>query len=363
MTGVLPRLAAACVAGCAIALTSACSTLGYYWQAANGERALLAARRPLASLIADPATPPALKARLQLAAQARAFASDRLHLPRNDSYTGYADLGRAYAVWNVYVTPEFSVQPVEQCFPIAGCVAYRGYFHAAAAAAAAARWRARGDDVAVVGAPTFSTLGWFDDPVLSTMLRWGDAALVGQIFHELAHQKFYVKGDTQFNESWANFVEQEGLRQWRAAHGEPADEGVAQARRRAFTRLMLSTRDALAALYAQPLETDVMRTRKQAAFARLEARYRRLRDTRWGGYAGYDAFFDKPLNNADLVPFGVYDAWVPGFRTLFDEQGRNWPAFFAAVERIGKRSKAERDAEMEKLTAAGAAAPTPGGRS
>ncbi|TAM09237.1 MAG: aminopeptidase [Nevskiaceae bacterium] len=348
-------MALAGVAVAVAALTSACSTLGYYWQAAQGERALLAARRPLASLVADPETPPALRARLQLAEQARAFASNHLHLPRNASYTDYADLGRAYAVWNVYATPEFSVQPVQHCFPIAGCVAYRGYFHEADADAAAARWHARGDDVAVIGAPAFSTLGWFDDPVLSTMLRWGGDALAGQIFHELAHQQFYVKGDTQFNESWANFVEQEGLRQWRVKHGTPADAGVARARSRAFTQLMLSTRAELAALYAQPLAADVMRARKQALFAQLEARYRKLRDTQWDGYAGYDAFFNRPLNNAALVPFGIYDAWVPGFRELFLQQAGSWPAFYAAVAHIGKQDKAKRDAEMTKLTSVGTA--------
>ena len=335
----------------ALSLTG-CATVGYYAQLAHGEAALLAARQPIARLVESPQTPPKLRQRLRLAQQARAFASDRLDLPRNASYTTFADLHRPYAVWNVFATPPFSVRAIKHCFPVAGCVAYRGYFDRASAEAEAARLSARGDDVAVFGVPTFSTLGWFSDPVLSTMLRWSGDELAGEIFHELAHQKLYVAGDTQFNESYANFVEREGLRQWRAARGLPPRCDQAQARADQFSRLMLDTRARLAKLYRQPLPVDMLRARKADAFAELQRRYRALRDGPWHGYAGYDAFFAKPLNNASLLPFGLYDRWVPGFARLYAQGGDRWPRFFAAVRRLADEPQAERDAAMTRLTAA-----------
>ncbi|HEX7380996.1 MAG TPA: aminopeptidase [Nevskiaceae bacterium] len=352
VVGFLRRCGARAVVVALGVVLSGCSTVGYYWQAAHGEMSLLSAREPVSRLVAAPATPAELKARLRLAEQARRFASSELHLPDNASYTTYADLQRPYAVWNVYATPEFSVQPRENCFPIAGCVAYRGYFSHAAALADAARWRAQGDDTAVFGVPTFSTLGWFSDPILSTMMRWDDATLVGEIFHELAHQEYYVAGDTQFNESYANFVEREGLRQWRAARSLPASGRRARERADQFTRLVLGTRGALAKLYATDLSKATMRARKAALLADLHERYLALRNGPWHGYTGYDGFFDEPLNNARLVPFGLYDQWVPGFCRLFKGDGGDWPRFYASVKALGAQAKPARDARLRELTAA-----------
>lgn len=333
-----------------------CGSIRYYAQLAHGEAALLDAREPIAELVDAPQTPATLKRRLQLAQQARTFASDQLDLPRNASYTTFADLHRPYAVWNVYATPALSVQPITHCFPIAGCVAYRGYFDHAAAEAEAARLKATGDDVAVTGVPTYSTLGWFSDPVLSTMMRWDDDELAGEIFHELAHQKLYVAGDTQFNESYANFVEREGLRQWRRSRGKPPAGSVATARADDVARLMLDTREQLAALYREPLPADMLRARKADVFAALQRRYRSLRDGAWHGYAGYDAFFSRPLNNASLLPFGLYDRWVPGFAKLYAQGGDSWPQFFAAVRRLAGLSRTERDATMTRLSGSTGAA-------
>lgn len=338
---------------------SACSTVGYYWQAADGELQLLDARQPISQMLAAADTPTTLKRRLRLARQARAFASAHLKLPRNASYTTYSALNRPYAVWNVYATQEFSVQPITHCFPVAGCVAYKGYFSKADAEADAQRWRDRGDDAAVFGAPAYSTLGWFSDPLLSTMMRWNDTRLVGMIFHELAHQQYYVKGDTRFNESFANFVQREGLRQWRAvyppASGAAAKHAAEQARRarqraRQITKLMLDTRKRLAAVYAQTLPADMLRARKADVFAGLKQRYRKLRNSQWHGYDGYDVFFDKALNNARLVPFGLYDQWVPGFRVIFQRSGGDWAHFYRVVASLGDEAKAQRDAQMKKLT-------------
>lgn len=340
------------------AVLGGCSTVGYYAQLARGEYALLDARRPIAQWVADPATPAPLKQRLQLAQRARGFASSHLDLPRNGSYAEYADLHRPYAVWNVFATPEFSVQPIENCFPIAGCVAYRGYFSQTDAEAEARRLQRRGDDVAVVGVPTFSTLGWFDDPVLSTMLRWDDDELAGEIFHELAHQKIYVAGDTRFNESYANFVERAGLHQWRAAQGLPPRKDNAQTRADQFAKLMLKTRADLKRLYQLKLPADMLRARKADVFVDLHQRYLKLRDDQWHGYAAYDGFFKHPLNNARLLPFGLYDQWLPGFAALYAQAGDDWPRFFAAVKKLAGEDKAARDATMRKLTKAASSAGT-----
>ena len=186
----------------------------YLLQAAGGQMEISAKREPIAEVIADAATPPQLRARLEYVANARDFASRELGLPDNESYRSYADLDRPYVVWNVFAAPEFSVEPRRWCFPIAGCVVYRGYFSEEAAQHYASRLRRRGDDAAVGGVAAYSTLGHFKDPVLSTMLGWSDAQLAATLFHELAHQVVYVPGDSEFNESFATVVEEAGLERW-----------------------------------------------------------------------------------------------------------------------------------------------------
>jgi predicted aminopeptidase len=338
----LPALLAGALGGC--------STLGYYAHLAAGETGVLVRRRPIARVIANPRTDAALRVRLQLALRARAFASDTLGLPRNRSYTLYADLERPYVMYNVFATPALSLQPVTHCFPIAGCVAYQGFYHLDRAQAAAAKLRAAGDDVYIGGVPAYSTLGHFADPVLSTMNRWSDDELVGTIFHELAHQQLYVKGDTVFNESFATFVQREGLRQWHRANHQPPTDPAAAQRKQAFTALVLATRQRLATLYASDLSDTVKRARKQAEFERLRRDYRHLRNTEWHGHSDYDAWIDGPLNNATLLPFGLYDARVPAFAALFAQSGHDWTAFYAAARRLGQLPPTQRDAALASLT-------------
>ena len=230
-------------------LLGGCSSLSYYSQLASGQMALLRAREPVADVIADPNRDTKLRDHLLKSQQARAFATEHLHLPDNRSYRLYADIHRPFVVWNVFATGEFSLDPVTHCFPIAGCVAYRGYYTQGAARGDAAVQKLEGKDVYVSGVEAYSTLGWFDDPIMSSMMNWGDERLATLIFHELAHQRFYVKDDSEFNESYASFVEQEGTRQWRAARGLPAEGGSSEARRRdQLTELVLVTRDRLKAL-------------------------------------------------------------------------------------------------------------------
>ena len=330
-------------------LLCGCSSLSYYGQLASGQLKLLQAREPVEDIISDPGRDPKLRQRLAYAQQARTFASAHLHLPDNKSYRLYADLGRPYVVWNVFATDEFSLDPVTHCFPIAGCVAYRGYYSLGGARGEAALQRQAGKDVYMSGIEAYSTLGWFNDPILSSMLGWGDERLATLIFHELAHQRFYVKDDTEFNESYASFVEQEGTRQWRASRGL-APESVSQSTRRdQFIRLVLDTRERLKTLYSQPLTAEVMRERKAAEFERLRHEYRQVRDEQWRGDKRFDGWINSPMNNAKLLPFGLYDQWVPAFEALFKQVKGDWPEFFEAVETLGDLPAKERKARLQQL--------------
>lgn len=331
-------------------LLCGCAQLGYYTHLARGQMELLSRREPIARIVEDPQRDPELRRRLALVMEARRFAIERLRLPENRSYTLYADLGRPFVVWNVFATPEFSVEPIESCFPITGCLAYRGHYDEARAQAQIGALRREGYDVDIGGVPAYSTLGWFDDPVLNTMMRWSDAALVGTVFHELAHQQLYVKHDTAFNESYAQFVEEQGLREFFAAgNPEVARSAQAQAREAQFTRLVLDARRRLAELYAQPLSPEVLRERKAQEFARLKADYAQLRDTQWQGYRGYDAWFARELNNASLVPFGLYDEAVPAFAALFEQVGRDWPTFHATCRALGALDRGARQTRLREL--------------
>ncbi|MNE48601.1 hypothetical protein D3C80_1430750 [compost metagenome] len=230
-------------------------------------------------------------------------------------------------------------------------MAYRGYYQLGRARGAAALLEQEGLDTWVGGVEAYSTLGWFDDPLLNTMLRWDDDRLVALIFHELAHQKRYVPGDTAFNESFASFVEREGLRQWRRSQGLEAHDDAASARRDALTRLVLDCRERLEKLYASGLPAEPMRQAKAAEFERLRQDYRTLRDRQWGGYNRYDAWIEGPLNNAKLLPFGLYDLWVPAFSALFDEVGGSWVDFYQRVDELGELPQQERERALESLMA------------
>lgn len=333
------------------ALLSGCSSLDYYGQLARGQLALLHARQPVQALIDDPAQPQVLRQRLALTQQARTFASDSLGLPDNGSYRVYADIQRPYVVWNLFATPEFSLQPQTHCFPIAGCVAYRGYYQLGRARGAAALLRQQGLETWVGGVEAYSTLGWFDDPLLNTMLRWNDDRLAALIFHELAHQQLYVPGDTAFNESFASFVEREGLSQWRASRGL-ATRGDEDARRRdALTRLVLDARERLQRLYASGFPPERMRQAKAEEFERLRRDYRVMRDRDWGGYNRFDAWMEGPMNNAKLLPFGLYDQWIPAFAALFRKAGGNWQAFYRRAAELGEMPQQERTRALESLAA------------
>lgn len=324
---------------------SGCGTL-YLAQAAAGQWQVMAARRPIAAVEADPATPPALRARLEAVAAARDFASRELALPDNASYRQYAAIDREYAVWNVVAAPEFSVAPREWCFPVAGCVAYRGYFSERRARDYALTLESRGYDVALGGVAAYSTLGRFADPVLSSMLAYGDVQLAALIFHELAHQVVYVPGDSAFNEAFAVTVEQEGLTRWLAARGRP--EALAEWRRRRAAQaevaaLMAATRARLRRLYAEPIAPPVMRVDKRAILRGL-ADELRAHERRTGLASGYARWFDTGLNNAVLASVATYYGCVPGFERVLRASDGDLPRFYAAVKGLAAGPAAERAA-------------------
>ena len=347
----LYRIARLLTIAAAVAPLTGC----YLMQAAGGQMAIAAKREPIAAVLADSGTPPELRTRLEYVAAARDFASRELGLPDNDSYRSYADLGRPFVVWNVFATPEFSVEPRRWCFPIAGCVVYRGYFKEAAAQRYARKLRRRGDDVAVGGVAAYSTLGHFKDPVLSTMLGWSDAQLASTLFHELAHQVVYVPGDSEFNESFATVVEEAGLERWLAARQRMQDLAVWQEQRERqsqFIALLLRARDELRALYQSALPDEEKRNRKEYEFGELKLEYAQLKQQQWHGYGGYDRWFDRTLTNAHLVSAATYYGCVPGLQRVLSEAGGDLPRFYEAVKGLARM-----DNDARALAVCGAVTP------
>ena len=317
-------------------LVAALSMSGcYVLQAARGQLAISMRREPIEQAIDNPATPVGVQRRLRLVADARRFASRELGLPDNDTYRTYVDLHREFVVWNVFATDRYSVEPHRWCFPIAGCVVYRGYFKKSAAQRYALHTRMRGDDATVAGSAAYSTLGHFDDPVLSTMLRWSDAQIAATLFHELAHQVLYVPNESAFDEAFAMVVEAEGTRRW-LEHRDPAALAkwrLARLRSEAFTDLLLAERERLRALYAQGTPGMTLYLAKQREFGRLKYDYELLK-RRWGGYSGYDTWFDRALNNADLVSAATYRSCVPGLESLLHSVGDDLPSFYDAAKKL-----------------------------
>jgi predicted aminopeptidase len=339
----------------ALCLGSGCSDLGYYRQSVAGHLDLMSRAKPVDDWIGDAGTPDALKQRLALAQQMREFSVQVLKLPDNASYRAYADLQRPAAVWNVVAAPELSLQLKTWCYPVTGCVGYRGYFDRAAAEALGSSLQAEGYDVSVYGVPAYSTLGWSNwiggDPLLNTFVNGSEGELARLIFHELAHQQLYVSDDTLFNESFATAVERIGTRLWLQQHGSPAAREQyrqMQQRRQDFNELTLRWRDRLDRLYAGPLPDEQKRAAKAELLAQLRAEYALLKQQRWAGYAGYDAWFDR-VNNAALGVLGAYNDMAGDFERLFVQQGRDFTRFYAEVAAIAALPKAQRHAKLRAI--------------
>jgi predicted aminopeptidase len=337
--------------GTAAGLLASCSTLGYYSQAAQGQLELLSDARPIDDWIADPGTSSRLRLRLETARQIRRFAVSEMALPDNNSYKNYASLNRKYVLWNVVATPELSLKPLQWCFPVAGCVNYRGYYSKEAAEAYARDLRAEGDDVEVGGVPAYSTLGWFNDPLISTFINYPDAELARMIFHELAHQIVYAQGDSQFNESFASTVEEVGVERWLDRFGNQAmRDGYARykSRKRDFLGLLLKYRKALEQNYALVDRSDSeKRAVKARLFQELKDEYQVLKGN-WGGYAGYDRFFEQPLSNAHLASIATYEDFVPAFRAMLKRDG-SFPRFYNSVKRLAELDRGDRHRILKAL--------------
>jgi len=330
---------------------ASCTSLEYYAQAVSGQLEVMRLAVPIEERLREGDTPTPLREKLQKALAIREFASRELALPDNDSYRRYADLGRPFVLWNVFAAPEFSVTPIQSCFPVAGCVSYRGFYSEEAAHKHADALAKEGDDVYVGGVSAYSTLGWFSDPVLSTFINYPEPEIARIVFHELAHQEVYVKGDTVFNESFAVAVEEEGLRRWLERGGTSAQRAAyADSRRRQgeFAALVLRYRKRLAGFYAEPLSTEERREGKRRLFAEMSDDYAALKAS-WGGFTGFDRLIARGLNNAFLVSIASYTELLPAFRALLARKNGDLPAFYRAVKDLAKLDRPERDARLAAL--------------
>lgn len=349
----ISRLRVLLILGVFVSLTG-CSTIGYYSQAVGGHLKLMRARQPIAEVIESPDTSPELREKLQTLVDARQFAVEELGLPDNDSYSTFVETGRSAVTWNVVAAEEFSVNPKTWCFPVAGCVSYRGYFAREDADQYAAGLATQNYDVTVGGASAYSTLGWFDDPILDTMLRGSDTRYVGTLFHELAHQVLYVKDDSNFNEAFATFVEQVGTRKWLERRGEATrieQYDASLVRVTDFVQLLRGTRRALQDTFAQELDEQAMREEKAAVFDQMRADYEALKES-WGGFAGYDNWFKRDLNNARLVAVSTYRRFVPAFYAMYLEAGEDLKKFYEVARVTAELPDDERSERLNAYLAA-----------
>jgi predicted aminopeptidase len=340
--------------GFAVFLTTSltgCASIRYYGQLISGQIGILNKREPIRQVLAQPDAPEKLKQKLKLVLEIRKFAKDELFLPAKDQYLSFVDLNRPFAVYNVYATPEFSFSPKTWCYPIIGCAVYRGYFSKKDAFNYAAQLRKKGYDVYIGGVVAYSTLGWFDDPVLSTFIKLSDIKLAALIFHELSHHLLYVPDDTTFNESFATAVERESLRRWLLSKNRPKaydDYMRAFRRHQQFIELVLRYRKKLELLYAKDLPVPDKRHDKAIEFDNLKADYRLLKK-QWGGYSGYDGWFNRKMNNAQLLTVATYNDLVPAFLKLMKTCDDNLKIFYKKCQQLSKKPKKVRRAYLDQL--------------
>ncbi len=334
-------------------LLTGCGQLSYYSQSVRGQLELMGKQRPITEVAGDDTTSVEMRDKLLEVLRIRQFAVDELKLPDNDSYRIYADLQRPYAVWNIFAAPEFSLEPKQWCFLIVGCLSYRGYFDERDARRFAAGLRREGLDVMVGGIRAYSTLGWFDDPILNTFMDLPRYRLAGLVFHELAHQQLYIDDDSTFNESFATAVQLAGVRRYLQRFGDEQERRaheLAMARQVEFLSLVSATRAKLQQLYQYPMPPEKMRIAKQAQIEELRLGYDRLRDS-WGGYAGYDAWFARDLNNAKLAAVATYQRYVPAFELLLQQQQGRFDLFYREAKALGSFPLDARRKHLDALAA------------
>ena len=332
----------------AVMMVSGCAQLSYYTQATRGQLDILLKRKDVDVVINHPDTPPQLAEQLKLAREIRAFASEQLALPDNDTFRQYSDLERRHVVWNVVAAPRFSLAPKTWCFPIAGCVSYKGYFAEAGARREQQALEDDAFDTFLYGVSAYSTLGWFDDPLLNTFIHYPEADLASLIFHELAHQVAYTKDDSEFNEAFATAVELEGLKRWLASRGnsEQYDRYASAVEKHTrITRLMFDYRDQLSAVYESDISESEKALKKQQIIDALKQEYRALSEA-GQGTGLYDWYFSQPLNNAHLVSLATYQEKVPAFQRLLERMEGDLEKFYSKVQTLAKSSREQRAAEL-----------------
>lgn len=332
-------------------LLNGCAGFDYYSQAVSGQIGLDYRARPVIDVLSAPDTPGSIAERLRWAMQIRDFASHTLQLPDNASYRNYVDLQRPYVLWNVVAAPEFSLTARSECFPFAGCVAYRGFFSRQQAGQYADTLRHQGHDVWLYGISAYSTLGWLDDPLLNTFIHHGNVAMARLMFHELAHQQVYVKDDSGFNEAFATAVELEGTRQWLAQFGTQAQQQQmqqTQQRQKHFQQWLLGYRQQLQQLYASSITDIEKRAAKARLMQALAADYRKMQQ-QWQGYAGYEHWFQPLPNNAHFASLATYHQWVPAFHHLFEEHAGDWAGFYQSVRKLAKMPREQRQQRLMQL--------------
>lgn len=328
-----------------------CETVRFYNQLISGQMTILNKKQPIKQVLLDPHIPETLKEQLRLVLEIREFAKNDLFLPVKDHYLSFADLERPFVIWNVYATPEFSLTPKTWFYPIVGCATYRGYFSEENARSFAEKLKHQGYDVFVGGVAAYSTLGWFDDPVLNTFVYRNEVKLASLIFHEVAHQLLYVKNDTTFNESFATTVALEGLRRWLQAKNNIREFNEYQTeyrRHQEFIQLVMKYRKRLELLFTQDLSLSNMRHAKSLAYEDLRNEYRQLRQ-QWNGFSGYDKWFSPSLNNARLISVATYYDLVPAFLTLLQNSRSDLKQFYANCQNLAKKTENERRRYLEQL--------------
>ena len=331
---------------------SGCSAMKFYTQAIRGQVHIFRSERPIKEVIADTNTTERLRGKLQVVLKAREFAERELSLPADGHYLVYADLHREHVVWNVHAAPELSLNAKSWWYPFAGRATYRGYFSEKDAKGFAAKLQKQDLDVYYEGIDAYSTLGWFKEPILNTFVFENDTDLAETIFHELAHQRVYVGGDTAFNEAFAVSVEREGVRRWLGATNQQAWEKfkIRKGRRQEFVQLVLDARKKLADTYDNiNLSADMKRQRKKEIITELRATYAKTKQEKWGGYKGYDEWFEGPLNNAQLNTVSTYYHLLPAFEKVLQQNNGDLPMFYEAVKALSKLPKEERHERLEQL--------------
>lgn len=337
----LPLLAALVVAG-------GCATFGYYAQAVGGQLELTRSSRPVDALLADPQTPPELRERLLLAGEVAGFSRSELGMDGGGSFRTYAALDRPYVVWNLFAASPLSLDGRRWCYPVVGCVPYRGFFKRRSAERAAARLAADGFETYLAGVPAYSTLGWFNDPLLSTFIDWPEARFVELLIHEIAHRRIWARNDAVFNESFAEYAGETGTRLWFAADGQDAEYAAYKADRKAWRRmkqLLLRARDRLAEVYRGDSDDSLRFREKARVLAALRRCYREHRPMIGGG--SFDGLVDG-VNNAYLVALGAYADWRPAFAALHRQAG-DWGGFLEAADALAALDTDERTAALRRL--------------